>query len=145
MRRIDQSVDRQIAALEHFQRKGDLSRLGFAIEMDLPRNCRGSDGKRYAAAESPPGWIPYIPVVDPWFISLALAEMLAEMFATDNDGRKIDFYPALFALNEDSGGKIFYAYGSACRDSICSQCGGITVVRPDQESVECAVCGNTNG
>lgn len=107
MRRIDQSVDRQIAALEHIRKRGDLHTVGFAIEMSLPPQHRGRDGKRYAAAECPPGRIPYVLVVDAWFVSMALAELLAELFARDNPGSKIEFYPALCNITDES----FYVYG----------------------------------
>lgn len=128
MRRIEQSVDRQIALLENHQRHKVLHRLGFAVEMDLPKSARGSDGKRYAVAEFPPGKIPYIPVVDAWFVSMALAEELASFFARDNQGKGIDFYPAICTIDLMEN---MYIYGegddgdSVKLDLVCMECGMI--------------------
>ena len=143
MRRPEQNQNRQFDIIEQFQRKGELHKLAFAIEMDMPKKWRGTDGKRYAAAEMPTGGIPCIPLVDAWFVSLAMAEELASLFARENEGKGIDFYPALCTIDTD-GLIVYGADGAIERDYICMECGRIVTLPdhspPDDHYFCCRQC-----
>jgi hypothetical protein len=117
---------RQIIAAA--QAAGDLDRLRWFVEMDVPPRLRPSPRAQYIPASDPPGQVPVVPVTaadsrDDLGISL-LCLVLTEY----NKGRGIDFAPALADL-DSLAGVAWYEWGDPPAveqvDHICPACGAV--------------------
>ena len=118
----------QRKVIEQAKTAGDLPRLFWFIEMDVPAGLRPSPAARYMPATYPPGFVPVIPAGPDPDVQREYAEILCAVFETANRGRMISFAPTLTDTDLLSG-FFWYEYGEQPRqeiDHVCPYCGSIS-------------------
>ena len=117
-----------------FQRKvidgataqGKLGELFWYVEIEIWY-------RRHAPASWPGLWVPVVPVGEDWEASSHVADVLAQVFASQNQGRGLIFGVALTngeALRES--GAVWYTWGEdgPLVDRVCRNCGEVHQMRP---------------
>lgn len=106
---------------------GDLPRLFWFIEMDLPAGLRPRPDARHLPATYPPGFVPVIPAGPDPEEQREYAEIMQICFEAANAGRRIEFN---LALTDASLLTSFYWYQFGEEptqeiDHVCPLCGSI--------------------
>lgn len=123
----------QERTLEAAAQRGELGRLYWFIEMEVPAHLRPRPDARYMPASYPPGFVPVVAAGPDWQQQREYAQLLTIAFETGNAGRPIQFAPALTDVDLlKAGGFYYYEFGEQPHqeiDHICALCGTITRAR----------------
>lgn len=117
---------------------GSLGDLWWFVEFDAPLRLTSANHHRLPghlrpvtqaiAADYPARWIPCIPVAPDPLISQQYAEVLLELFRTNNRGRGLTFGLALTTHELLQDGFRWYEWGNTpplATDTICPHCGAV--------------------
>lgn len=140
MRQLTQTVERQNKVIEQATARGELSRMAWFVEVHAAdKRFRGVDGKRYFCYEFPPRSIPIVPITGNGVMDRIAIELFTMLVEEANQGKRLEFYPALSWLHEMQD-EPFYRLENLALDLVCPTCGAVRAAPTAHDETGPVVC-----